>query len=229
MNAGVIIQARYSSRRLPGKVLRPLHGKPLVGWLIERMLDVPEARRVVLATSDRPEDDALADYAQTVGASVHRGPLDDVLARFLGAAEAFGLEVAVRVSGDSPLLDPRLVTRALRLFGEGSADLVSNVVERTFPPGQSVEALSVDALRMASARAAGGAEREHVTPYFYAHPDQFRIRGFRAARPAAEVRLCVDTEADFSALARLVSAMRGPARDYGVEELVELHRALEIA
>src|SRR2546428_8693408 len=110
MRAGIVIQARYSSRRMPGKVLRPLLGKPLLGWLVERMQAVPEAQRVIVATSEGAEDDAVASFARDLGAQVHRGPLDNVLARFVGAAQAFGLEVAVRVSGDSPLLDPALVS-----------------------------------------------------------------------------------------------------------------------
>ena len=189
MSAGIVIQARYSSERLPGKVMRPLLGKPLLGWLIERMQAVPGPECVIVATSDRAEDDPVAAYAQSMGAAVHRGPLDDVLARFVGAADAFRLDVVVRVSGDSPLLDPALVSEALRACGR-EIDLASNVVERSFPKGQSVEAIAAGALRRIDALPLQAAEREHVTPYFYSHPGEFRIHGFSSASPAADVRLC---------------------------------------
>jgi spore coat polysaccharide biosynthesis protein SpsF len=224
MRAGIVIQARYASRRLPGKVLRPLLGKPLLGWLVERMQAVPEAQRVIVATSEGAEDDAVASFARDIGAQVHRGPLDDVLARFVGAAQAFRLEVAVRVSGDSPLLDPALVSQALLIFNEGDSDLVTNVRERTYPKGQSVEAVSAGALRKALAEANSAEDREHVTPYFYAHPDRFRIRNFRLTPPAAEVRLCVDTEEDFAMIEQLARRMTRPHTQYRVAELLALYR-----
>ncbi len=223
MRSGIVIQARYSSRRLPGKVLRPLLGKPLLGWLIERMQAVPGPECVVLATGDGAEDDAVAAFARSAGAAVHRGPLDNVLARYVGAAGAFSLDVVVRVSGDSPLLDPALVSEALRACGEG-VDLASNVVERSFPRGQSVEAIAAAALRRIDALPLQAAEREHVTPYFYAHPGEFRIRGFRSPSPAADVRLCVDTAEDFAVMERIAGAMTRPQRQYGVEELVRMYK-----
>ena len=224
MRNGIVIQARYSSHRLSGKVLRPLLGKPLLGWLIERMQLVAEASSVIVATSTGADDDAVEQFAGQAGAAVHRGPLDDVLARFLGAADAHGLDVAVRVSGDSPLLDPALVSEVLRLGG-GDVDLVSNVVERSYPKGQSVEAIAVPALRKVAALAREAADREHVTPYFYAHPREFRIRSLQCETPAPEVRLCVDTAEDFAVIERIASAMTRPQRQYGLSELLGLYRA----
>jgi spore coat polysaccharide biosynthesis protein SpsF len=223
VKAGIVIQARYTSRRLPGKVLKPLAGKPMLGWLIERMQAVPEAQAVIVATSDDASDAPVADYARSCGAQAFRGPLDDVLRRFTAAADAFALDVAVRVSGDSPLLDPALVSRAIGLCGEG-VDLASNVVERTYPQGQSVEAISVPALRRVEREAASPYDREHVTPYFYAHAAAFRIRGFRSPAPAPEVRLGVDTAEDFELIARIAGALGASRRQYGVDELVKLYR-----
>ena len=225
MRTGIVIQARFSSRRLPGKVLRPLLGTPLLGWLVERMQAVPAVDEVIVATSTSADDDPVADCARRFGAAVHRGPLDDVLGRFVGAAEAFALDRLVRASGDSPLLDPALVSRALQLCGDG-VDLASNVVERSFPKGQSVEAIAATALRRAASHARQPEEREHVTPYFYAHPAEFRIRGFSAALPAPMLRLCVDTEEDFAAIERVARAMTRPQREYGVDQLAALMRSV---
>jgi spore coat polysaccharide biosynthesis protein SpsF len=223
MRAGVIIQARHSSARLPGKVLQPLAGRPILGWLIERLRTEMEAP-IIVATSDQPEDTAVAELAATCGVATYRGPLEDVLARMVAAAEAFGLDAAVRVSGDSPLLDPRLVSRALQLFGEGNWDLVTNVQQRTFPKGQSVEVIAAAALRRANAEAQDPGDREHVTPFFYARPARFRIRNFGLDPSAADVRLCVDTPEDLAVVESVVRAMARPHAEYGVEELVTLYR-----
>ena len=223
MKVGIVIQARHTSKRLPGKVLKPLAGKPMLGWLIGRMQAVREAQAVIVATSDDASDAPVAEYAQSCGAHAFRGPLDDVLRRVTAAAEAFALDVAVRVSGDSPLLDPALVSQAIGLCKDG-VDLASNVVERTYPQGQSVEAISVPALRRVERLAASPYDREHVTPYFYAHAAAFRIRGLRSASPAPEVRLGVDTPEDFELMARLASAVGAGQRQYGVDELVKLYR-----
>lgn len=224
MNIGIVVQARHSSVRLPGKVLRPVNGTPLLGWLFERLCMVKESSTVILATSDRRDDDPVARFGADNGVLVHRGPLDDVLARFAGAAAAHGLDVLVRVSGDSPLLDPAIVSRAIRMFGEGGADLVTNVQERSFPKGQSVEVVSSRALRDADAAATDAADREHVTPYFYARPERFVIRNFTAEPPAPEMRLCVDTAEDLALLERIAARMTRPQREYGLEELVRLQR-----
>lgn len=226
MSSGIVIQARFSSARLPGKVLRPLGGRPMLGWLLERMRAVPEAGCVVVATSDRPEDDPVAAYARASGALIHRGPLEDVLGRFAGAAAAYALEPVVRVSGDSPLLDPGLVSRALQLYREGGSDLVTNVLERSYPKGQSVEAIGAGALRAAAAEARAADEREHVTPYFYAHPGRFRIRNFALVPAAADMRLCVDTEEDFACMEALVVRMASRGGGYGLAELMQAYRDL---
>lgn len=223
MTAGIVIQARYSSARLPGKVLRPLGGRPMLGWLLERMRAVPEAGCVIVATSERPEDDAVATYARASGALVHRGPLEDVLGRFAGAAAAFALEPVVRVSGDSPLLDPGIVSRALQLYGEGGSDLVTNVLERSYPKGQSVEVIGAGSLRAAASEARAANEREHVTPYFYAHRDRFRIRNFALVPSAADLRLCVDTEEDFARIETVAARMTASGGGYGLEELMRAY------
>lgn len=220
MTAGIVVQARYSSARLPGKVLRPLKGRPMLGWLLGRMLSVPEAGCVVVATSDQAEDDAVAACAREAGVLVHRGPLEDVLGRFAGAAAAFALDPVVRVSGDSPLLDPAIVSQALRLYAEGGADLVTNVLVRSFPKGQSVEVIGAAALRACADEARDPAAREHVTPYLYAHAGRFRIRNFALHPGAADMRLCVDTEEDFARMEAVAS--RGG--QCGLEDLMRAYR-----
>jgi spore coat polysaccharide biosynthesis protein SpsF (cytidylyltransferase family) len=212
-----------SSSRLPGKVLAPVAGRPLLALLLERLERCDGLDAVVVATSDDPSDDVLAAWCAAEGVDVHRGPLDDVAARMLGAASARDLEGLVRISGDSPLIDPALVGRAAAGLRGGDADVVSNVVPpRTYPPGQSVEALRADALAAATALMDQPGDREHVTPALYRHPERFRIVALRADPPCADRRLVVDTADDLAALRALVARMHRPQAEHGLDELLVL-------
>lgn len=225
MKVMMVVQARFSSRRLPGKVLRPMAGKPMLAWLIERLERVHGTDGIVVATSTSADDDAVAQFAAGLGIPCFRGPLDDVLGRFVGTVRQFRLDAAVRISGDSPLLDPALVGRGIRLFGEERPDLATNVWPRTYPKGQSVEIVSRDALERADAGAAGE-DREHVTAPIYRHHEHYRIASFGAETPSADVQMSVDTETDFRLAERMLEAMSRPHWEYGVDELLELRKAV---
>jgi spore coat polysaccharide biosynthesis protein SpsF len=214
---GAIVQARVGSRRLPGKVLRPLCGKPVLGHLAERLKRCRTLSLIGIATSTEPADQAIADFAMKAGVPCYRGPERDVLRRYVEAIECFGLDAVVRASGDSPLLDPRIVDEAVSLFREGGLDLVTNVQIRTFPKGQSVEVIAGEALCAVAAAAHAPEDREHVTPFFYANPGRFRIRNFVAAAPSPTLQLSVDTEDD---LRRVEAVLRAVGSDDRLERLV---------
>ncbi|MEJ7786236.1 MAG: NTP transferase domain-containing protein, partial [Solirubrobacteraceae bacterium] len=167
MRVGAVVHARMGSSRLPGKVLGDLAGRPALSWLLERLEHAQQLDVVVVATSDESADDPLEDYCVRGGHALHRGPLDDVASRVLGAAEAHHLDAVARVNGDSPMLDQRLVDQGVELLRASGADLVSNVRPRSFPPGQSVEVLCTTALRLAVERMIKAEDREHVTAWLY--------------------------------------------------------------
>lgn len=220
-----IIQVRMGSRRLPGKSLRLVAGRPMLAYLVERLQHCRGLAGIVVATSTTSGDDAIAEFCAGFGVACHRGPLDDVLARFLAVMEARSLAAVVRVNGDSPLLDSALVDRAVGLFDTGSYDLVTNIAPRSFPRGQSVEVISAAALRRLAMEDITSEEREHVTLWFYRHPQRCAIRNFSAARDMSGIQFSVDTAEDFAALAAVVAAMKRPQWQYGVDELLELRRA----
>jgi spore coat polysaccharide biosynthesis protein SpsF len=226
MRVGAIIQARYSSQRLPGKVLRPLCGKPLLAHLVDRLRRSAVLDVVAVATSTDPSDDAVAEFCAGAGIACERGALDDVLGRIQTAARALKLDGIVRVSGDSPLLDPVLVRQAVKLFCRGDWDLVTNVQVRSFPKGQSVEVIAAAALARVAAMARTAAEREHVTPYLYANPNLFRIRNLaaRVARPM--LQLSVETAEDFARIEAILTVAGARADRLGLEEIVELAESL---
>jgi spore coat polysaccharide biosynthesis protein SpsF (cytidylyltransferase family) len=219
---GAIVQARMTSRRLPGKSLRLLCGKPILQYVLECLGQVGKLAETIVATSTDPSDDPIAEYCEQFGWDCFRGPLDNVAERFLQAAVAHGYSAFVRISGDSPLLDPHLAARAVALFAESDADLVTNVFPRTYPAGMSVEVVRTETFARIVPALADPADREHVTSFFYRRPEQFRIVNFALDRPRRDVHLAVDTPEQFEYVARIVGAMRRPHWDYSLEDVLRL-------
>jgi spore coat polysaccharide biosynthesis protein SpsF len=217
-----IVQARFSSRRLPGKVLAPIAGRPMLGVLIERLSRCAGLDGICIATSNDASDDAVAAFCSSVGIDCHRGSLDDVAKRLLDAAEASEADAFVRVNGDSPLIDPQLVSRGVIACRAHSPDLVSNVLVRSFPKGQSVEVIKTSTLRNALPDFEQGGDHEHVTPYFYRNARRFSIEPFQYERDASQMQLSVDTPDDLERIRRLVAQFSRPHWSYGVDELLGL-------
>jgi spore coat polysaccharide biosynthesis protein SpsF len=172
----VFIQARMSSSRLPGKMLAPFRGLPLIEQMLKRFEHSPLQGRLVVITSTHRTDDPLADYVEKrCKNAVFRGELDDVVGRFQAAIRAFPCAWAVRLSGDSPLMEAALVERMLG-FVDGEYDLVTNVARRTFPPGQSVECIKASTLQSLRSSELSPAQREHVTKVFYDDRAKWNMR-----------------------------------------------------
>ncbi len=228
-NIVVIVQARMSSERLPGKVLREVQGKPLLGYLLERLGHTREALPIVVATSNETTDDAITRYCQAQNQKFIRGPLDDVAGRFLQVLDETDAEAFVRISADSPLMDPALIDRAVDLFHETGADLATNVLHRTFPKGMSVEAVDANAFRQMIEMANAADEREHVTLSFYRDPTAWHIVEFTSPEPFGELNLSVDTEADLTAFEITLAHMTKPHWHYGLNDILALTGAMEPA
>lgn len=221
----VVAQARMTSQRLPGKVLRDLGGgKTTIEYVVERLQHVERADFVVVATSDDSIDDPVAELCERLRVTVHRGPLEDVAARFLEVVERFELDAFVRVTADSPLLDQRLVDRGIELFGEGGSDLVTNVFPSTFASGQSLEVLDAGAFRCAYAQMSEPAHFEHVTAFFYRSPDRFRIRNFEHEPDEGHLDVSLDTEEDARLISAIIDHMDRPAWEYDYEGIMALYR-----
>jgi spore coat polysaccharide biosynthesis protein SpsF len=219
---GVVVQARMGSERLPGKVLRPLAGRPALDYVIERVSRAGEPDLVVVATSDDASDDPIAEHCAASGVEFHRGPLADVAARIGEVVERFDLSAFARVSGDSPLLDQRILDRAIARFREGNADVVTNVFPRTYPSGQSVEVVSRVTFEAALAEMDEPGDREHVTPFLYRHADRFEIVNLAADHDHGEIDMALDTAADAELIEAMLARMERPHWDYGCDELIRL-------
>lgn len=209
----MIVQARMGSSRLPGKVLRPAHGKPMLGYLLES-LSRAALGTVVVATSDTAADDGIARLADSMGLACVRGSEADVASRFETAIRRFGFDAFVRVCGDSPLMDADLVRRGISEFTAEHCDVATNTQPRSFPKGQSVEVIRASVFLAARPRFDDPADHEHVTRYFYRHPDRFRIRNFACEKDWGGVQLSVDTPEDFRRFESLLSRSDRPHWQY---------------
>ncbi|TLG77596.1 NTP transferase domain-containing protein [Methylocystis sp. B8] len=201
MDFRVFIQARMSSVRFPGKMLAPFRGRPLIAQVLDRFSDSDLQPRLVVLTSVDSTDDPLADFViNRCSVPVFRGDLDNVVLRFQSALVAYPCAWFVRISGDSPLLDASLVQAMIGLCDD-RVDVVSNIVRRTFPPGQSVECICSDVFRSLDSGSMTHDQREHVTKIFYEQAQPWRVRSVVCQDPRwAAVRMVVDQIEDLRAL-----------------------------
>ena len=200
-DALIVLQARMGSSRLPGKVLAPVGSRSVLAQCIERLL-AARVGEVLVATTTRPEDEAVVAEAHAAGVDVMRGPVDDVLARFAAAVDGWTGPYVVRATADNPLVDIDGAARLLRLLDAGA----DYAIEEGLPVGAAVEAMRVDVLKEAASLATTAYEREHVTPFIRHAADRFAIRSapapFELRRPS--LRLTVDTRYDLQFVRSLV-------------------------
>ncbi len=216
-----------SSRRLPGKVLAPLAGRPPLEYLLERLERCQEVDTVVVATSVEASDDPVARWCEQRGTSVHRGPLEHVAARFGEVVERFGLDAFVRMTGDSPLLDQALVDHGAALYRQGGHDVVTNVFPRsTFPSGQSLEVVGAEPFGRALERMTEPDEREHVTRFLYRHHQDFGIENFLARHDDGDLDVSLDTEEDARLIEAVLDRMDRPHWEYSHEDVTAIAREL---
>lgn len=202
----IFVQARMSSRRFAGKVLAPLAGRPMIDHVLERCAAAFGKTRVVLATSDDASDERLAAHVRKNGYALFRGDLANVVRRFQDCLRAQPCDWFVRISGDSPLIDPRLIVRVAERRAP-RFDLVTNAQTRTFPPGQSVEVVRAECFAGIDSSGLSAEEREHATQVFYRAPGKYRICSVLAREPGLERQsFTVDTVEDLRAVEALIRA-----------------------
>ena len=204
-----VLQARMSSTRLPGKVMADLVGAPMILRQIERLRRARRLDKIAVATSADPSDDGLAAMLVLHDVPVHRGPLDDVLARYAGALDAFGpADILARLTADCPLADPEVIDATVALLVDQGLDYAANPpARRTYPKGLDVEVMRVDALLKAAREAKDPYEREHVTPFLYRHPEMFAQDFISQEADEGEVRWTVDRPDDLAFVRQVYAAL----------------------
>jgi len=234
MRTGLIVFSRYDSRRLPGKALRNIAGRPLLGHVLDRARhardevanEFADEFIVVVATSARAIDDRIADFTTAEGVDLYRGAAHDVAGRALACAEELGLSRFIRICGDSPFFDLELMGRLLTLACKKDLDLSTNVFPRSFPVGTSIEVISTNAMRRVVEASQAPEDREHITRYIYSHPKEFGIVNLPAGHSRYQgVTLSVDEPEDLARATWIVENLAKPADIASLDEVVALARA----
>lgn len=209
MTTIAIIQARLGSSRLPGKVLLPLAGKPILAWVIDGARAIHGIDNVVVATTSSPSDDAVADWCETNGILFHRGPEDDVLKRFHEAALRFKADVVMRLTADCPLLDPAVCGQVLMLFKRTLADYAASCNPPSWPDGLDCEVFTFAALDAADKAATRPSDREHVTPFIRNNRYRFKVESLIAPLPGlTSERWTVDYPEDLTFLEAVLNKVK---------------------
>ncbi|MBZ5722043.1 MAG: glycosyltransferase family protein [Acidobacteriia bacterium] len=221
MRVVAIIQARMGSTRLPGKVLKDLGGDTVLARVVSRVRRCRLVNEVVVATSRDPANDVILKECQRLETRVFRGSERDVLERYYQAACEVQADVVVRITSDCPLIDPQLTDDTIRVFIDQHCEYASNVFPRTYPRGLDVEVFSSGALMRAWREARSPHEREHVTPYFYEHPEWFPQASLRGSADYSKHRWTLDTAEDLQLIRAIYSRM-GNRDDFCWREVLDL-------
>lgn len=237
-----IIQARMGSSRLPGKVLLPLDAEHVLTHDIRRVRNAQSLDNVVIATSTGIADDAIEQFGVEHDVPVYRGSEANVQQRLFDAATEFNVETVVRITADCPLIDPKTIDTVVSRLQDENADYVSNTIQRTFPRGVDVEAFSYESFEHVVSESTTQSEREHVTPYYHEHSDEFHIQSivsedvFDASRfqNRTDLRLTLDEAADYRLFRQIYDEIEYtdtiPLRDaisyVDTEELAELNKTV---
>lgn len=218
----IIIQARMGSTRLPGKILKPIMGSPMLGYLLERLARIQTPHTLIVATTTNPQDNEIEDFIKHKKILVFRGSEEDVLDRYYQTCLKFPADLIVRITSDCPLMDPAIVDQAIQRFQKHNTplDYLSNTVPRTFPRGMDVEVFTFAALKVASQEASSVHDREHVTPFFYKQPQRFHLAHFTHQPDISHYRLTVDTAEDFLLISKIFEELYPMNKTFTLKDIL---------
>ena len=225
MNIGIILQARMGSNRLPGKILRPVGGRPMLIFIIDRLSHIQHPVRVVVATSNSLRDDVVEEFCRTHSFECFRGSEKDVLERYYRCAEHYGFDHIVRLTGDNPFVDIEELDRLVDLHLEKQADYSHSY--DVLPVGAQGEIFTFESLERSFMYGTAPNHREHVNEYIQENPGLFRIEVLQVppSKNRPDVRLTVDTDEDYLR-ARFI-AERSAGGYISTEEAIRLYSHFE--
>lgn len=226
MKIAAIIQARMGSQRFPGKVIHEIDGKPMLSYLLERVAHCNSLDDIIVATTKEEDDSQIADFCKGYGVACYRGSLVNVASRFKAIIEIYGLDGFVRLSGDSPLLDQQLIDKAVEILRQGDLEIVTNIQTRTYPKGQSIEALKASTFVHAYKLMHDPEDLEHATKFFYKNSADFKIFNFTAEENNSAVQLAVDTPQDIKIITSIIKRMEGAHWQYGLDDVLKIYQEI---
>ena len=215
-----IIQARMGSTRLPDKVLMKINGHTILEEVIRRVKGIKGVDEVIVATTENPKDSKIVSLCNKLKAKVFRGSEEDVLDRYYQCAKEANVDVIIRITSDCPLLDHKIVEEGLKLFLSTNADYVSNAIKRTYPRGLDFEIFKFTALGKAWKEGKESTDREHVTPYIYENPQNFKILQLLSDKNYSDYRLTVDTQIDLELVRSIFKALDRNNKTFGLNQII---------
>ncbi len=222
ISTAVILQARMSSSRLPGKVLEDLGGRSLLAFLVERLRTCDAVDEIILATSDQSADDVLEDLADSLTLAVVRGSEHDVLSRFILAAESTSASTLIRITGDCPLIDNKLLDHAIETFNRQEIDYLSNCNPPSYPDGLDLEIFTREALFLAQSECKSAFQREHVTPWIR-ESGRLKVALIQHSEDLSALRWTVDEPEDLEVIRSIVDNFSGRS-NFSWLEVLELNK-----
>ncbi len=225
MKIVIIVQARMTSTRLPGKILKEVLNKPLLEYQLERLQRVELADKVMVATTINHSDEPIVELCNRMGVSCFRGSEEDVLSRYYYAAQEYKADVVVRVTSDCPLIDTQVVDRVIAYYLNhiDSCDYVSNVLERTYPRGMDTEVFPFRILEEAHLNARRVTEREHVTPYMR-EDYRYHMANVPYHEDQSRHRWTVDQKEDFQLIEKILQELYPVNPLFTMEDVLDLFK-----
>jgi len=221
---GITIEARMGATRLPGKTLKPLHGKPMLERMIERLKRVKLADVIVIATTDSPNDLPIVALAKKLGVGYFQGSEEDVLGRVLKAAQKYEIDLIVETCADCPAIDPGVIDMQIKTFLENNVDYVGCHLVKTYPLGLDGKLFATKTLEEVASITNDPADRENVSLYIYEHPRKYRILNIEAKgrqrRP--DLRLVVDHQEDFDLIEIIYKKLYDKKPDFNYDDILDL-------
>jgi spore coat polysaccharide biosynthesis protein SpsF len=223
-NIVAVIEARMNSNRLPGKVMLRAAGKPMLEHLINRLRAVPTINRIILATTTNESDDTLVQFSKNKRIDCFRGSEDDVLGRVIGAADFAQADIVVGITGDCPIIDPKIIEHTIQMYMANDCDFISNGHIRSFPDGMDTRVCSLETLKRSSMMTENTLDREHVSLYIRNHPEIFKHL-YLVAPPDLhwpELGLTLDEQRDYELLKNIIEYFEPINPLFGCRDVIEL-------
>lgn len=222
MKTAAIIQARMTSTRLPGKVIKPVLGRPLLSYMIERLKQCTTFDDIIIATTTNSTDDVLVELAKKENVKCYRGSELDVLGRVLNALEHFNIDLMVETTGDCPLIDTAIVDSVVNSYLEWNFDYVSNTLSPGYPRGLACQVFSTELLRKVASLTQDPVDREHVSFYIYQHPEKYRLGDVKAPPRHCDpdLRLTVDTPEDFEVIKLIIENLYPQKPHFNLDDIL---------
>lgn len=222
MKTVMIVQARIGSKRFPGKIMKPIMGRPILYYAIERLKQVKHIDEIILATTLADQDDVLEEFSKKNEISFFRGSENDVLGRFYEAAVIANADLILRCNSDCPLIDSGIVDKVIETQRSYEQyDYVSNILKPSYPIGMHAEVFKFNALERAFYEAKDPLEREHVTPYIYRRPNLFKLKNVAHAKDFSKYRLTLDYPEDLQLIEAIYSELYQKNNNFGMDDAVK--------